>query len=90
MRLPQLSIQLVEDLDTVLLERVVGGLAATTSLIDNYPGFADGIEGMKLAEQLEAPAKRFGADIRYGEVTRIVDAGNHKEIEKIERSWTAP
>lgn len=73
-----------EDLDTVLLEKgVVGGLAATTDWVDNYPGFADGIEGMKLAEQLEAQAKRFGADIRYGEVTRIVDAGNHKEIETV-------
>ncbi len=71
-----------EDLDTVLLERgVVGGLAATTDWVDNYPGFADGIEGMKLAEQLEAQAKRFGADIRYGEVTRIVDKGDHKEVE---------
>ena len=73
-----------EDLDTVLLEKgVVGGLAATTDWVDNYPGFADGIEGMKLAEQLEAQAKRFGADIRYGEVTRIVDAGDHKEIETV-------
>lgn len=71
-----------EDLDTVLLEKgVVGGLAATTDWVDNYPGFADGIEGLKLAEQLEAQAKRFGADIRYGEVTKIVDAGDHKEIE---------
>ena len=73
-----------EDLDTVLLEKgVVGGLAATTDWVDNYPGFADGIEGMKLAEQLEAQAKRFGADIRYGEVTRIVDAGDHKEVETV-------
>ena len=71
-----------EDLDTVLLEKgVVGGLAATTDWVDNYPGFADGIEGLKLAEQLEAQAKRFGADIRYGEVTKIVDKGDHKEIE---------
>lgn len=71
-----------EDLDTVLLEKgIVGGLAATTDWVDNYPGFADGIEGLKLAEQLEAQAKRFGADIRYGEVMKIVDAGDHKEIE---------
>ncbi|MFZ1812283.1 MAG: FAD-dependent oxidoreductase [Candidatus Saccharimonadales bacterium] len=71
-----------EDLDTVLLEKgVVGGLAATTDWVDNYPGFADGIEGLKLAEQLEAQAKRFGADIRYGEVTQIIDKGDHKEVE---------
>lgn len=71
-----------EDLDTVLIEKgVVGGLAATTDWVDNYPGFADGVEGMKLAEQLEAQAKRFGADIRYGEVMKIVDKGDYKEVE---------
>lgn len=73
-----------EDIDTVLLEKgVVGGLAATTDWVDNYPGFAEGIEGMKLAEQLEKQAKRFGADIRYGEVTKIVDKGSHKEVETL-------
>lgn len=71
-----------EDIDTVLLEKgVVGGLAAITDWVDNYPGFSKGIEGMKLAEELEAQAKRFGADIRYGEVTNIVDKGAHKEVE---------
>ena len=71
-----------EDIDTVLLEKgVVGGLAAITDWVDNYPGFSKGIEGMKLAEELEAQAKRFGADIRYGEVTNIVDKGDFKEVE---------
>ncbi len=70
-----------EDIDTVLLEKgVVGGLAAITDWVDNYPGFSKGIEGMKLAEELEAQAKRFGADIRYGEVMKIVDKGDHKEV----------
>ncbi|MEO5690665.1 MAG: FAD-dependent oxidoreductase [Candidatus Saccharimonadales bacterium] len=73
-----------EDIDTVLVEKaVVGGLAAITDWVDNYPGFSKGIEGMKLAEELEAQAKRFGADIRYGEVTTIVDKGDHKEVETV-------
>lgn len=73
-----------EDIDTVLIEKgVVGGLAAITDWVDNYPGFSKGIEGMKLAEELEAQAKRFGADIRYGEVTNIVDKGDYKEVETV-------
>lgn len=73
-----------EDIDTVVLEKgVVGGLAAITDWVDNYPGFSKGIEGMKLAEELEAQARRFGADIRYGEVTSIVDKGDHKEVETV-------
>ncbi|MFO0971465.1 MAG: FAD-dependent oxidoreductase [Candidatus Saccharimonadales bacterium] len=61
-----------EDIKTILLEKgVVGGLAAITDQVDNYPGFPDGITGLDLAEKLEKQAERFGADIRYGEVSQI-------------------
>lgn len=61
-----------EDIDTVLLEKgVVGGLAAITDQVDNYPGFEEGVTGLELAEKLEKQAERFGADIRYGEVSEI-------------------
>lgn len=68
-----------EDIDTVLYEKgVIGGMAAITDKVDNYPGFPDGIEGMTLAMQLEAQAKRFGAEIAYGEVSEIQDKGDTK------------
>lgn len=71
-----------EDIDTVLVEKgVIGGLAAITDWVDNYPGFTDGIEGMKLAEQLQGQAERFGADIRFGDVMAIHDRGDHKVVE---------
>jgi thioredoxin reductase (NADPH) len=61
-----------EDIDTVLYEKgVVGGLAAITDWVDNYPGFPKGRSGMDLAEDLRKQAERFGADIRLGEVLRI-------------------
>ncbi len=61
-----------ENINTVVYEKgAVGGLVATVDMIDNYPGFPDGIEGMALAEQLEKQARRFGADIAYGEVSAI-------------------
>ena len=71
-----------EDIETILYEKgVIGGLAAITDKVDNYPGFADGIEGLKLAEQLQAQAERFGAEIRFGEVSAISDAGDHRIVE---------
>lgn len=61
-----------EDIDTTLYEKgVVGGLAAITDTVDNYPGFPDGIEGMTLADQLQKQAERFGAHIEYGDVTAL-------------------
>jgi thioredoxin reductase (NADPH) len=70
-----------EDIDTVLYEKgVIGGMAAITDLIDNYPGFAEGVSGLQLAEQLQKQAERFGALIEFGEVSSIHDAGDHKVV----------
>lgn len=61
-----------EDIQTILYEKgVIGGLAAITDMVDNYPGFPEGIEGMKLAESLQKQAERFGAKIAFGEASDI-------------------
>ena len=71
-----------EDIETILFERgVVGGLAAVTDKIDNYPGFPDGVDGLKLADELRKQAERFGAVIELGEVTAIHDEGKLKRLE---------
>lgn len=70
-----------EEIDTVLYEKaVVGGLAAITDKVDNYPGFADGIEGMKLADELQRQAERFGAKIEYGDVSALRDEGDYRVV----------
>lgn len=71
-----------EDIDTVLYEKgVIGGLAAVTDWVDNYPGFPEGIAGLELAEALGKQAERFGTDIRLGEVLSISDEGVLKKLE---------
>jgi len=70
-----------EDIDTVLYEKsAIGGLAAITDMVDNYPGFPDGIEGLTLAGNLEKQAERFGAQIEYGDVTEIKTDGKYKIV----------
>lgn len=70
-----------EDIDTVLYEKsAVGGLAAITDIVDNYPGFPEGIEGLTLAGYLEKQAERFGAHIEYGQVDAIRDEGDVKVV----------
>lgn len=71
-----------EDIDTLLFERgVIGGLAAVTDWIDNYPGFPKGIAGLEFADELRQQAERFGAKIELGEVTKITDEGQYKRLE---------
>jgi len=70
-----------EDIETVVFEKgVIGGMAAITDQVDNYPGFPDGVEGMKLAELLQKQAERFGAVIDYGEVSEIREDGDIKTL----------
>lgn len=68
-----------EDIETILFEKgVIGGLAAITDWVDNYPGFSKGVAGLALAEELQGQAERFGADIHLGEVMGIEDKGDYK------------
>lgn len=70
-----------ENIPTTLYERgVIGGMAAITDQIDNYPGFADGVTGMKLASELQKQAERFGADIQYGEASSLKKTDDGVEI----------
>lgn len=80
-----------EDIDTVLLEKgVVGGMAAITDWIDNYPGFPKGVAGLEYADSLRAQAERFGAQIEYGTVTEIINEGKFKRIKTAEGTdWLA-
>ncbi|MBI1952167.1 FAD-dependent oxidoreductase [Candidatus Saccharibacteria bacterium] len=70
-----------EDIDTLLFEKgAIGGLAAVTDWVDNYPGFTSGISGLDLSEQMRGQAERFGAKIELGEVQKIEDQGKLKKL----------
>ncbi len=71
-----------EDIETLIFEKgIIGGLAAITDKIDNYPGFEDGIEGLQLAEKLQKQAERFGAKLELGEVQSVKKEGSEFVLE---------
>ena len=56
-----------------------GGQLTTTTEVDNFPGYPEGVNGTEMMTQLENQAKRFDADIRFGLVTKVDFSGSvHK------------
>lgn len=62
-----------EGLRTLVIEKqLIGGQVATIDRVENYPGFAEGVEGFELASQFESQARRFNTEIKFGEVQGVV------------------
>ena len=80
-----------EGFDTLLLEKgLCGGLPATTDLIENYPGFPVGINGMELIDKFKEQALRFGTNIlEFKEVKTIEPAGKRIIVKTVEEEYNA-
>lgn len=59
-----------------------GGQLTTTNEVENFPGYPEGVTGPEMMLQLEAQAKRFEADIRFGFITKVDFSG------EVHKCWT--
>src|ERR1051325_513488 len=55
----------------VLTGIMPGGLLTTTSIVENYPGFPEGIDGYELMTRMQKQAERFGARVKFGTVEAV-------------------
>lgn len=70
------------NLSTVLFEKLVpGGQIASTDLVENYPGFTEGVLGPDIALKMESQALRYGTEIAYDEVRSLSKKGDVFEAE---------
>lgn len=65
------------NLSTILFEKLVpGGQIASTDLVENYPGFIEGVLGPEIAQKMEAQAVRYGTQMFFEEVKKLSRKGN--------------
>ena len=78
------------NLSTILFEKLVsGGQIASTDLVENYPGFVEGVLGSEIAQKMEAQAVRYGTQIIYEEVKSLSRKGRLFEAVSAEASYAA-
>ena len=68
-------------LSTAIFEKMaVGGQIAMTDLVENYPGFPEGVTGPEISARMEEQAKRYGAEVLFKEVKSLSKSGKIFEV----------
>lgn len=77
-------------LETVVIEKAgAGGQMALTDVIDNYPGFEEGVDGFTLGVKMQKSAERFGAKTVYSEIKSVDFSGGIKSAASASETYYA-
>lgn len=64
-----------------------GGQLTTTTEVENFPGYPQGVSGQQMMEDFKAQAQRFGADIRFGIVTKADFSERPFKVQIDDEKW---
>lgn len=78
------------NLKTLLFEKLApGGQIALTDMVENYPGFPEGVTGTDISMRMEEQAKRYGTDVQYDEVQSITKSGHEFHVKTPKATYQA-
>ncbi len=76
------------NIQTVVYEGLQpGGQLTTTTDIDNFPGYPNGVSGQQMMEEFKAQAQRFGADVRFGFATKVDFSERPFKVQIDDEKW---
>lgn len=78
------------NLKTLLFEKLTpGGQIALTDMVENYPGFPDGVTGTEISMRMEEQAKKYGTEVQYDEIRSIQKNGGEFKVQSPKANYSA-
>lgn len=78
------------NLKTLLFEKLTpGGQIALTDIVENYPGFPDGVTGTEISMRMEEQAKKYGTEVQYEEILSIAKHNGEFTLKASKANFTA-
>ena len=77
-------------LKVLMIEKMIlGGMASTTSHIENYPGFPEGVSGMELSNRMQDQVRRLGLDVVWANAVKLENKKDQRIVVADDKTYAA-